>query len=496
MFFVILAFLMFGLPAGFLMLIVELLINYTRNKEARAKLENLIPKRDTSRDVSFPDLQNSIGGKRQDGTPVNGEQKQYKYDYTYTSNGTRVSTGESTDAKKSTAEQKSWKVNKAEPYARPVRKRSIGKTIASASLFAVSGVTFFTVLTNFFEIVGQHGFEQAGEFAGLVPMLLLSIACLIAGLWIVLSSQKKRDKENRYIAIINQGYGMIPIDNISYLFPKKYDECVNDLQEMINNGTLQGAYIDYGRRLLVLDPMNSSIEPLINKEAAEQNQAEQNKRTPVKKSSASKKIDFLSLERLSKTVKDEDIKLKLIRISRTLKTIGQKAEENPEIKKAAGVDTFMEMYIPKTISLVEQYEQVNQEADLPENNELKENILETLDAIDNAAMTLWKDIIHSDMIDISSELDALQAKLMMDGYSESDFHQTEAGRTADPDKFDFSNMDVSKAEVKGEVASPVNGETTQADVGAAAEELPSPNAEDDVFAKLRKEQEKEKEQVH
>ena len=63
-------------------------------------------------------------------------------------------------------------------------------------------------------------------------------------------------------------------------------------------------------------------------------------------------------------------------------------------------------------------------------------------------------------------------------------------------KFDFSNMDVSKAEVKGEVASPVGSEASQAKADAAAEELPSPNVEDDVFAKLRKEQEKTREQVH
>lgn len=491
---VIIAFLMLGFPAGFLMLIVELLINYSRNKEAKAKLENLIPKRDTSRDVSFPDLQNSIGGKRKDGTSVYDAEGQYKYDYTYTSNGSQVNTGSSTQTKQkssaSTAEQKNWNVNKAEPYARPVRKRDRGSKAASIALFTVSGLTFFTVLSEFFDIVAMHGFSHATEFAGLVPMLLVSIACLIAGLWIVISKQRKRDKDNRYIAIINQGYGMIPIDNISYLFPKKYDECVQDLQEMINNGTLQGAYIDYGRRLLVIDPMNSSIEPLISQAGvSEQNQTGQKKEAGAKKSSAPQKIDFLSLERLSKTVKDEDIKMRLVRISSTLKTIGQKAEEDPEIKKAAGVDTFIEMYIPKTISLVEQYEQVDAAVELPETNELKANILETLDAIDNAAMTLWKDIIHSDMIDISSELDALQAKLVMDGYSESDFHQSVQSGHQEMDKFDFSDMDVSKSEPKGDVVPPVENPDSKAIPQAV-------NTEEDVFAKVRKEQEKTKELTH
>ena len=411
-------FIMLGIPTGMIMLIAEILISYSRNKETREKLENLIPKRDTSRDTSFPDLQNTIGGKRQDVK----EGKQYDYEYTYSESGKTVSQSGSTAAKTGKKESKPFKVPEA--YARPVRhsRRVSGAAVAC---FVVSGATFFTAASDVFGSIAEYGFSNVTEFAGSIPMLLISIACLIAGLWLVISKQRKMDKENRYIAIINQGYGMIPIDNISYLYPKKYDDCVQELQEMINKGTLPDAYIDYGRRLLVIDPNNSSVEPLIAPQGkvgspSEPAAAGAHTAKRAAKKTGQEKIDFLSLERLSKEVTDEDIKLKLIRISTTLKTIGQKAEEDPEIKKAAGVDTFMDMYLPKTINLVRQYEQVNREAKLPDDNELKNNILETLDAIDTAALTLWKDIIHSDMIDISAELDALQTKLIMDGYSESE----------------------------------------------------------------------------
>ena len=62
----IILFIMLGIPTGVVMLIAEILIGYSRSKEARVKLENLIPRRDTSKDTSFPDLQNTVGGKRQD----------------------------------------------------------------------------------------------------------------------------------------------------------------------------------------------------------------------------------------------------------------------------------------------------------------------------------------------------------------------------------------------------------------------------------------------
>ncbi len=432
--------LMLGIPAGFVMLIAEILISYSRNKEARAKLENLIPKRDTSRDVSFPDLQNTVGGKRQDGASP-------KYEYTYTSNGSQVSSSGSTGTRVSTS-GKTEPQKMPEAYARPVRPNRMRK-VAAAACYTVSGLTFFTAVTEIADIISLYGLDRMTEFAETIPMLLVSIAALIAGLWLTISKQKEIDKENRYIAIINQGYGMIPIDNICHLYPKTYDVCVQELQEMINKGTLPGAYIDYGRRLLVLDPQNSSIEPLI----APAQPAEKGVKAAGKsggKEAASRasgsraedeKIDFLSLERLSREVSDEDIKMKLMRISSTLKTIGQKAEEDPQIMKAAGVDTFMDMYLPRTIALVRQYEEVDRAAALPEDNELKNNILETLDAIDNAAMTLWKDIIHSDMIDISSELDALQTKLMMDGYTESELKadqsdQSEQGSQMGADVFD------------------------------------------------------------
>ena len=212
----------------------------------------------------------------------------------------------------------------------------------------------------------------------------------------------------------------------------------------------------------MLDPQNSSIEPLIAPAQAEKGVKASGKsggKEAASRASGSRaedeKIDFLSLERLSREVSDEDIKMKLMRISSTLKTIGQKAEEHPQIMKAAGVDTFMDMYLPRTIALVRQYEEVDRAAALPEDNELKNNILETLDAIDNAAMTLWKDIIHSDMIDISSELDALQTKLMMDGYTESELKadqsdQSEQGSQMGADVFDQLRRQREKTPEKAE----------------------------------------------
>lgn len=484
MFTLIALFIMFGIPTGVIMLLAEILINYSRSKETRAKLENLIPKRDTSKDVSFPDLQHTIGGKRQDAANAEGKQ----YEYTYTSNGTPVS-GSTVSQQGSTGsingQNAKWNVNKAEPYARVIKKRRAG-TVAAAALFAGSGLFFLSAVIDISEGIALYGLTDPARYADNIPSLLISVVCLIAGLWIVISKNRKADKENRYIAIINQGYGMIPIDNIAYLYPKKYDQVVQDLQEMINKGMLPDAYIDYGRRLLVIDPKSSSVEPLIQgaEPAAAAGQVQSASKPSAKnkaRKSEADKVDFMSLERLSKKVKDEDIKLKLIRISGTLKQIGQKADEDPSIRKDAGVDTFMEMYLPKTIRLVEEYEAVDMAADLPEQNELKNNILDTLDAIDSAAMSLWQDIIHSDMIDISTELNALQTKLVMDGYSESDFRKDGTGSAksstaSGSEQFDMSDMDPSQSNVKGQI------------------EPPLPEA--DVFSQLRKEQEKTKEEVH
>ena len=477
----IIIFIMLGIPTGVVMLIAEILIGYSRSKEARVKLENLVPRRDTSKDTSFPDLQNTVGGKRQD---QQGKTQEKQYQYTYTSNGTPVqgSTANKTVVQTPGSQNAKWQTNNAEPFRRVVRKRR-GTTIAAASCFAISGITFFGAVSDITEGIALHGLSNLSQYADSIPMLLISIACLIAGLWIVISKHRKEDQANRYIAIINQGYGMIPIDNIAYLFPKKYDACVQDLQEMINKGMLPDAYIDYGRRLLVIDPRNSSVEPLIP--GAEQNVKAGNttsanagaaSKSKPKKSEADH-VDFLSLERLSKKVSDEDIKIKLIRISGTLKMIGQKAEEDPSIKKDVGVDTFMEMYLPKTIRLVEEYEEVNRAASLPEDNELKGNILDTLDAIDNASMTLWQNIIHSDMIDISTELDALQTKLVMDGYSESDFNKETAGSVEPAEE--------KKADENKEELPELKPETPIASV------MP----DEDVFSKIRRDQEKAKEAV-
>ena len=492
-----------GLPAGIIYLIVEMLLNYSKDKATQEKIKKAIPKfQDGWTDKaspSFPDLQRTVGGKMSGSTEQGNAQTKagtsgktaasnasQPYSYSYSSNGTQVNSSGSTANRQ---------YNKKEQYARPIKRprKSRIATAAAVGLFTVSGVSLWAVLIDVFTGISQGSLDIL-SYANEVPALLISIVCLIAGIWLIYSKKRKYDRENRYIAIINQGYGVIPIDNICYLFPEKYDTCVQELQEMINSGMLPDAYIDYGRRLLVIDPHNSSMEPLIKQNpgaassaagAAGQGTAEKSKKSGKKVSE--QKIDFLSLERLSKQVKDEDIKMKLIRISTTLKTIGQKAEEDPEIKKAAGVDTFMEMYLPKTIQLVEDYEEVNSMADMPQNNELKQNILETLDAIDDAAMTLWKDIIHSDMIDISAELDALQTKLVMDGYKKSEFEPD-----ARPSEFTFDGMDITETEEEAE-ARKTEEAAREAEENARKAEAEDAQREADLFSQLRAQQEKEKE---
>ena len=81
------------------------------------------------------------------------------------------------------------------------------------------------------------------------------------------------------------------------------------------------------------------------------------------------------------------------------------------------------------------------------------------------------------MIDISTELDALQTKLVMDGYSESDFNKETAGseEPAEEKKADENKGEL--PELKPEV--PI------------ASVLP----DEDVFSKIRRDQEKAKEAV-
>ena len=546
-FLLILIIAVFGLPAGIVYMLIEMLLNYSKNKATQEKIKKIMPTfqegwKDKA-SPSFPDLQRTVGGKMSGSSEQGssgssskttagqtGASSKSSPSYTYTYNGSEV---------------KGSTVNRTEPYARHVKRprKSFLTTAAAIGLFGISGITLLSVLTDVFGGISQ-GMLDPVSYADNIPALLVSIFCLILGIWLIYTKKRKYDRENRYIAIINQGYGMSPIDNICYLFPEKYDTCVQELQEMINKGELPGAYIDYSRRLLVLDPNNSSIEPVIdhshdaaahNVSSADGREAAGKTRSKGKKKISEQKIDFLSMERLSKQVKDEDIKMKLIRISTTLKTIGQKADEDPEIRKAAGVDTFMDMYLPKTIRLVEDYEEVNSISDMPQNNELKQSILETLDAIDDAAMTLWKDIIHSDVIDISSELDALQAKLILDGYKKSELEPEVAAS-----EFTFDNMDISeehpapaaehapassaddkarqaviKAEIKAEEeeakrsarrAEEEARRKAEAEKAAADAEKEAENsarrAEDkdaameaDLFAKLRAEQEKEKELI-
>ncbi len=503
-----------GLPGGILYLIIEILLSYSNDKATKEKIKKAMPvfqDRQTDKtSPSFPDLQRTVGGKMSGSADKAGTSPSEGSadgraasagsgtpSYTYTSNGTAVSGSTVKSGAEAQAGAAKGTFRTGEKYARQVRKpkRSILTTAAAAGLFTVSGISLWTVLVDVFYGISQGSLDLI-SYADQIPSLLISIICLIAGIWLTYSKKRKYDRQNRYIAIINQGYGMIPIDNICYLFPEKYDTCVQELQEMINSGILPGAYIDYGRHLLVIDPNNSSMEPVIQQSRGAAGSGSSSERgaseAPAKKQGSRKKkiseqkIDFLSLERLSKRVKDEDIKMKLIRISSTLKTIGLKVEEDPEIRKAAGVDTFMDMYLPKTIRLVEDYEEVSAISGVPHNEELKKSVLETLDAIDDATMTLWKDIIHSDVIDISAELEALQTKLTLDGYKKSDLEPESM-----PSGFTFNDMDISEERPAAEGRAQAGGKAEKLREAMISAEIKSEEAAAEMEARRKEAEEAE-----
>lgn len=77
---------------------------------------------------------------------------------------------------------------------------------------------------------------------------------LFAGVGLLLLGRKvnaNAEKSKKYISIIVNN-GIIDIDNIAATIPTSYAKARNDLQNMINKGFFQGAYINDSERQIVL----------------------------------------------------------------------------------------------------------------------------------------------------------------------------------------------------------------------------------------------------
>lgn len=267
------------------------------------------------------------------------------------------------------------------------------------------------------------------------------------GIAMIIYASNYDRKYGRYAQIINTTMGKIPIQNIAAAYPVPYDTALKDLQAMIDKKILYGAFIDYREGMLVLNQKNPNVEAPVGKPPTPEEARAKEEAAAKDRDNPFSKENWVDLSRVADGVQDQDVKLRVTRISSTLESVRQKGMNDRKLQKNRDVQQFVGFYVPKIVDLLGQYKKLESVQDLESKDRLKKSLVSTLDSLDTASMNLWSGIVDSDVVNISSELDALKHKLVIDGFGESDFDGAESGA---PDKAGAAKAPKPAAEDAGE----------------------------------------------
>lgn len=144
------------------------------------------------------------------------------------------------------------------------------------------------------------------------------------------------------------------------------------------------------------------------------------------------KLDALSPEerllmRIRKTnekIDDEDVTAKLNEVDAIIIKILARIEQKPEARRV--IEDFYTDYLPKAVEVSEKYAKIYATGiDNDDTRALKKEMLDSLQTCIDAFRNLYERTYDEDMINLSTEIAALNNKLSYDGLTKSDFDISE-----------------------------------------------------------------------
>lgn len=189
----------------------------------------------------------------------------------------------------------------------------------------------------------------------------LPVALTCVGAWLIWSTKKNVEKWNKYDVLINQN-GNTPLDMIAEKMGLSIEQVRKDIQQMINEGFIRdengnvGAYIHGEYDILVMMRNGQPKEP-VEKTVKEQ-QAEAAAEAAAAAAEAAKKErrkdEYAdAIGKAAAEVSDPDVADSLRSIESSVRKINRKIDRKPELKDSDSVRQLREIYLPKTMELVE-----------------------------------------------------------------------------------------------------------------------------------------------
>lgn len=309
-------------------------------------------------------------------------------------------------------------------------KRYRGANSVPSTLMIVFG-SIGAAVTGLLMLIGAAFEAYLGDIPGVgmvsavfgVPFLIF-ISLIIAG-----TRLKKRLKRFRLYQNVLNGRTYCTIRELSSAGGRKPEFIVKDLRRMIHAGLFPEGYLDQEETCLMTDYKTYTQYLETMKYAEEQRAAEKKENEKwanreggeeLRKTIEEGKDYIRAIKAANDALPEEEISDKLDQLELVTTKIFNYVEQHPE--KLPEIRKFMCYYMPITLKLVNAYQKFDRHGmNASEIESTKLEIKGTIDTINKAYENLLKKLMKADILDVTSDISALETILAQEGLTGDNF---------------------------------------------------------------------------
>ncbi len=309
-------------------------------------------------------------------------------------------------------------------------KRSKGESLVPSILLlvfgfigaAAAGLILLVEIVLEASIGNIPAVEAIGTIFGVI--FVASLILIITG-----TRMRKRTKRFRLYQKVLNGRTYCTIRELSAASGKGTKSIVKDLHRMIHAGLFAEGYLDEQETCLMTDYKTYVQYLETMKHVKEQQESEEREKekwanleggAELKEAIDEGKNYIRTIKTANDILPEEEISEKLDQLEQVTTKIFDYVEQHPE--KLPEIRKFMCYYMPITLKLVKAYQKFDQQGvNTSEIEQTKLEIKGTLDTINKAYQNLLKKLMQTDILDISSDISALETILAQEGLTEDNF---------------------------------------------------------------------------
>lgn len=313
----------------------------------------------------------------------------------------------------------------AKAKAKPREQKEEGRFdgVRHADTGAAAKTVFGWILVGF----GIVAAISAAGGMGLWKVLSMVAVALGGGalVWSGVSGRKKEAKFRQCISITGE-QGVVDMKKLAKTMGMRQDETERLLEEMVDRGFYgERAYIDHGRRLLVIDV--EDMRDVYRREDEERARQKADEKAQAKEKMTEYERYVERIRQADEDIADEVMSEKIRRMQNLTASIFAEVQAHPE--KRSQIDRFMNYYLPTTLKLLESYARIEAQGVSGENMaKAKADIEGIADTLVAGYERQLDKLYRAEAMDIAGDVGVIENMLKRDGLSDrSDFGQTAAG---------------------------------------------------------------------